>query len=181
MSRYYLMAQLPSLDGLSEESELPISEGEFLDLCGRFLSPRTAEAVAKLSLTPPREAESTGYKLIDSWNDGERCLRLALGKVRAEKMGKEFDAGELPVQMIRAAATATEAADPMEAELYLNRFRMSFLETLRPTDPFSDDAVFYFGLKLKLYSRMRKFSESVGRDVYRRIYSTVMENGNTEI
>ena len=34
---------------------------------------------------------------------------------------------------------------PMEAEKLLNRYRLDFLETLRPMDSFSEDFVFYYG------------------------------------
>lgn len=40
MAAYYLMAQLPTLDGLGEAAAPPITEERFLELCGRFLGKR---------------------------------------------------------------------------------------------------------------------------------------------
>ena len=38
MAEYYLMSQLPSLDGVGENTPLPITEERFSELCHRFLS-----------------------------------------------------------------------------------------------------------------------------------------------
>ena len=37
MAEYYLISQLPSLDGISENTPLPITEERFTELCNRFL------------------------------------------------------------------------------------------------------------------------------------------------
>ena len=37
MAEYYLIAQLPSLDGVGENMPVPITEERFLELCCRFL------------------------------------------------------------------------------------------------------------------------------------------------
>ena len=38
MAEYYLISQLPSLDGIDENMPLPISEEQFLKLCSGFLN-----------------------------------------------------------------------------------------------------------------------------------------------
>mgnify|MGYP005612931661 CR=1 FL=1 len=38
MAEFYLVSQLPSLEGLSDNSPLPITEERFMELCSRFLS-----------------------------------------------------------------------------------------------------------------------------------------------
>ena len=35
---YYLMSQLPSLDGITEDKDMPITEDRFLELCSRYVS-----------------------------------------------------------------------------------------------------------------------------------------------
>ena len=88
MAEYYLISQLPSLDGISESAPLPITDERFIELCNRFLSKKSQEAMEKLTLSPSKSFENTGSSFIDSWNESERNLRFALGKVRAEKMKK---------------------------------------------------------------------------------------------
>ena len=91
MAEYYLISQLPSLDGISENTPLPITEERFAELCNRFLGKRLQEAMKKLTLSPSKAVETTGSALIDAWNESERNLRFALGKARADKMKKMFD------------------------------------------------------------------------------------------
>lgn len=182
MAQYYFVSQLPSLDGLGENAPAPISEERFKELCGRFLSGKTQQAVEKLTLSPSRILESSGFPLIDAWNESERTLRFALGKVRAEKMKKPFDTENkaLPAEYIKAAGVATELENPMEAEEYLNRFRLEILESLRPTDSFSEDYIFYYGLKLKLLLRTRQFDTAAGEAAYKKIYNSILNGDKLE-
>ena len=89
MAEYYFLSQLPSLDGISENVPLPITEERFLELCHRYLGKKALDEINKLTLIPSREYEKSSSRLIEAWNEGERSLRLALGKVRAEKMKKQ--------------------------------------------------------------------------------------------
>ena len=182
MAEYYLISQLPSLDGISENTPLPISEERLTELCNRFLGKRSQEAMNKLTLSPPKNSESSGSVLIDAWNESERNLRFALGKVRAEKMKKPFDTENriFPVEYLKVANIATEMENPMEAEEYLNRFRLEILETLRPMDSFSEDYIFYYGLKLKLILRIRQFDTKVGEKAYRNIYNYILNGDRLE-
>ena len=86
MAEYYLVSQLPSLDGIGENSPLPITEERFLELCGQFLGNKALDALKNLTLVPSVTASKSNSDLIEAWNDGERNLRLALAKIRAEKM-----------------------------------------------------------------------------------------------
>ena len=90
MAEYYLISQLPSLDGISENAPLPISEERFTELCNRFLGKKAQEIMKNLTIVPPKSFETSGSALVDAWNESERNLRFALGKVRAEKMKKAF-------------------------------------------------------------------------------------------
>lgn len=179
---YFLMSQLPSLDGISENMILPITEERFLELCHRFLSKKAQSEINKLSLIPSRNHEKSYSGLIEAWNEGERNLRLALAKVRAEKMNKLFDIENKPlsVKLMQTAHTAVEMESPLEAEKFLNRYRLEFLETLRPMDNFSEDAVFYYGLKLKLSLRIRQFDAGIGEAAYRNIYNSILNRDRLE-
>ena len=182
MAEYYLISQLPSLDGISENTPLPITEERFTELCNRFLGKRSQEAMNKLTLAPPKNSENSGSALIDSFNESEKNLRFALGKVRAEKMKKPFDTENrvFPVEYIKVASTATEIENPMEAEKYLNSYRLGILETLRPMDSFSEDYIFYYGLKLKLILRIKQFDTKAGEEAYRNIYNSILNGDRLE-
>lgn len=182
MAEYYLVSQLPSLDGISENSPLPITEERFAELCNRFLGEKSQQIMKKLTLSPPKAAESSGSALLDAWNESERNLRFALGKVRAERLKKPFDTENriFPVEDIKAASTAAEMDNPMEAEAYLNRYRLEVLEALRPMDSFSEDYVFYYGLKLKLILRIRQFDTKAGEKAYKNIYNSILNGDRLE-
>ena len=182
MAEYYLISQLPSLDGVGESSPLPITEERFLELCGRFLGKKAQNGIKNLTVSPSRSIDASGSELIDKWNRSEQSLRFALGKIRAEKMNKSFDTENkiIPVEHVRAAAAALEMANPMEAEKYLNRYRLGILESLRPTDSFSNDYIYYYGLKLKLLLRIRRFDTEKGEASYRKIYSSILSGEDLE-
>ena len=182
MAEYYLISQLPSLDGIGENMPLPITEERFLELCNRHLGKKAQNEMKNLTLLPSKSNEYSGSALLKAWNESERNLRLALAKVRAEKMKKTFDAGNrvLPTEYNKIANTAIEMSNPMEAEKCLNRYRLGLLESLRPMDNFSEDFVFYYGLKLKLLLRIRQFDADAGETAYRNIYNSILNGDRLE-
>lgn len=182
MAEYYLISQLPSLDGISENTPLPITEERFTELCNRFLGKKSRETLKKLTLSPSKNIENSGSVLVDTWNESERTLRFALGKVRAEKMKKNFhtENRNFPVEYIKAVSMAVEIENPMEAEKYLNEYRLEILETLRPMDIFSEDYVLYYGLKLKLLLRIRQFDAKIGETAYKNIYNSILNGDRLE-
>ncbi len=182
MAEYYLVSQLPSLDGIGENMPLPITEERFSELCDRFLGKKAQNEIKKLTLVPPKSHERSASVLIEGWNENERNLRLALGKVRAEKMKKPFDLENkvLPAELMKTANAAIEIENPMEAEKFLNRYRLAFLETLRPMDSFSEDFVFYYGLRLKLILRIRQFDTAAGEAAYKNIYHSILNGDRLE-
>ena len=182
MAEYYLISQLPSLDSIGGNTPVPITEERFLELCDRFLGKKALCELKKLKLVPSINSEKSYSTLIEYWNDGERNLRLVLAKVRAEKMKKTFDLQNkiLPLELYKVASTAVEIENPLEAELFLLQYRLSFLETLRPMDNFSQDFIFYYGLKLKLILRIRQFDTKVGENTYKNIYDSILNGDKLE-
>ena len=182
MNQYYLMSQLPALDGLTDTSPLPISEDRFLELCEQLLPQKMLTALKGIDLVPKKEAVPTGYKLIDKWNAYERELRLALGKVRAEKWGKNYEDNDnfIASEVIQIARIAVENQNPLEAEVFLNGYRVRCLEDLRPSDPFCEDAVFYYALKLKIMARIKLFDSEKGVTAYQDIYNSIMSKDKQE-
>lgn len=183
MAEYYLISQLPSLDGLAENAPLPITEEYFLELCSSSLGKKMLREIESISLLPPPVTlEKSSSALLESWNNGERNLRIALAKVRAEKMNKPYnlDDKNLSSELIKIANSATDIDNPLEAENFLLAYRLAFLETLRPTDTFSDDYLFYYGLKLKLILRMKQFDEKLGESTYKNIYNSILNGERLE-
>ncbi len=183
MSQYYLMAQLPALDGLGDTTPLPITEERFAALCRENLSKKAWMEFEGMTLLPSRHDDTASSPLVKAWNKGEQQLRLALGQTRAAKRRVAFDAGDegFPLPLMQTVQAAVEMEDPMAAEQFLDRYRLSFLETLRPMDGFCDDAVYFYGLKLKLLWRIRRFDEARGETAYRSIYNSILHGETMEV
>ena len=176
--QYYLMSQLPAFS-INQTGPLPVTEEYFIDLCSRFLSKEKTELARELSLTPPQKETKTPSKLVNDYYDFERKLRVALAQMRAQKMKKEFTdeytiLPQVPGDILTIARNAVSCDSPLEAEVYLNKARVEYLERIVPIDNFSDDAVFAYGLKLKLASRIKEFNEEAGMASYRKIYDTIL-------
>ena len=96
-------------------------------------------------------------------------------------MKKSFDYdGPLPDELLKVADAAVEFESPMDAEKFLFNHRISFLERLRPADAFSEEFVFYYGLKLKLLIRIRQFDAKLGEAAYKNIYNTILGEDRLE-
>ena len=97
-------------------------------------------------------------------------------------MKKTYDAEnkQFSVDLMKVARTAVEMESPLEAEKFLNQYRLDVLEMLRPMNSFSEEAVFYYGLKLKLISRMRQFNADIGETAYKNIYNSIMNGERLE-
>lgn len=182
MAEYYLISQLPSLDGLGDNSPVPITEERFLELCEGSLKKKTMRELNNIKLVPLTDSSESYSSLIESFNEGERNLRFALAKVRADKMNKHFDLQnrQLPAELYKIANTAAEIKNPLEAERFLLEYRLGYLETIRPMDNFSEDYIFYYGLKLKLILRLRQFDAEAGKAAYKNIYDSILNGVRLE-
>ena len=182
MAEYYLISQLPSLDAISETAPLPITVERFMELCECSLSNKIMCKLKKLTIGPPVNFESSGNYFVDEWNACERDLRLALGKARANKLNKPFALQNATVnsELCNVVNAAVELTDPLEAEIFLLRYRLHFLENLRPLNAFSEHFLFYYALKLKLLSRIRQFDTEFGKVTYKNIYSSIMYGDSLE-
>ena len=182
MAEFYLISQLPSLDAIGDNTPMPIDEERFMELCREHLNRKAQREMENLTICPSADYERTGSALPGAWYEAERNLRLALAKVRAEKMHKSFDMRQMRIsqEFTDAATEAINAENPLEAERFLFKFRMGYLENLRPMDNFSLDFLFYYGIKLKLIMRMRRFDTELGEDAYRDIYSSILSGDRTE-
>lgn len=174
---YYLMAQLPAFSSSDDANyKFPITTDYFKDLCGRFMSAKSAETARNLSLEPPLEVKPTGSVFLDAWYDKERNLRLALAQLRALKMKKETKNLPLPNDgdVVQAARTAVGMENPLGAEQFLNQYRLGVLDRMTPLDMFSADSVYNYGLRLMLAERMKKFDKDEGLASYHKIYDEIL-------
>ena len=182
MAEYYLISQLPSLDGLSDGVPLPITEEYFIGMCESLLKDKIINELKNLTLIPPLIPIKSKSTLIMAWNSGERYLRLSLAKIRAEKMKNTFDLQDefLPNEYVKVASHAVEIDNPLDAEKFLMEYRLNFLESLRPTDSFSEEFIYYYFLRLKLLKRMRHFNAQEGKITYKNIYNSIVNGDKTE-
>ena len=182
MAEYYFISQLPSLDAISDNTPLPITQERFLELCSRFLGKKALREIEHLTLVPSLDFEKSNSALISAWNDNERNLRLALVKARAEKMNKQFDlhSNNFSFELLKVANAAVEIQNPLEAENFLLCYRLTVLESLRPMDTFADDFIFYYGLKLKLILRIKQFDTKIGEATYKNIYNSILYGDRLE-
>lgn len=177
-SYYYLMAQLP---GLLSHAPLSISYESFKEIANRFLTAKDAQILSQLSLEPPRETQSTGSKLVDSWFVFERALRLVLERIRASKSKRESHWSQEEEELLlyypdiqQIGKTASGFENPLEAERYINQVRWACLERLRGNHYFDSDAVFAYGLMLLLHERSDTFTAEAGLASYTTIYNHIL-------
>ncbi len=181
-NQYYLVSQLPEFTVSDDRTNLPITYEYYYDLCSRFLDKKNMKILEGLTLEPAIESSVTGSKFVDSWNHKEKSLRLALAQIRALRMKKKFSASNESIapDAVQAARTASGMESPLAAEQFLNQYRLSVIESMRPTDGFSVDAVFSYGLRLKLATRMKKFNAATGMASYHKIYDSILKEGSSE-
>lgn len=181
-NQYYLVSQLPEFTVSDDRSNLPITYEYYYDLCSRFLDKKSMKILDGLSLEPALDSSTTGSKLVDSWNYKEKSLRLALAQIRALRMKKKFSTANESIapDAVQAARTASGMESPLAAEQFLNQYRLNVIESMRPTDGFSVDAVFSYGLRLKLATRMKKFNAATGMASYHKIYDSILKEGSSE-
>jgi hypothetical protein len=172
------MAQLP---GILPGMQSTFTYGQFRETASRFLSKRDLQILDGLSITPDRSRKPTGSALVDGWYRKERALRLTLEKARAARLKRDVslsrDDEEIAgaysdVQQIARTASAIE--NPLEAERYLDRARVDFLDQLRVGHFFDSDAVFAYGLTVLLHERGDKFTAEAGRESYTTIYNRIL-------
>ena len=176
--QYYLMSQLPDFS-INQSGPLPVTEEYFIELCSRFLNKKSVEVLKNLTLEPPKKAKKSSSKLVNQYYDFERKLRFSLAQLRAQKMKKEFIDEDrilstVPSDIMTIARNAVAFDSPLEAENYLNEARVQYLTNILPMDGFCEDAVFAYGLKLKLATRIKNFNEEAGMASYRKIYDTIL-------
>jgi len=172
------MAQLP---GIIAGGAPSITYERFAETASRFLEPGDKAILDGLSLEPPRVPGKTGSALVDDWYAYERALRLSLRKIRAAKMSRDVQSAADDESSVYAesgtalvARNAMALDSPLEAERYLDKARMDYIQDRAATHGFDSDAVFAYGLTLLLNERARRFTAEAGRASYTTIYNQIL-------
>lgn len=178
MSRpYYFAATLPTLQFGAEP---PMSRESFLAQAGRFVQGEELAVLDGLALSPdPSEAQASPSGLIRRYAAWASTLRVELGRLRAGRAGRAFDAavlGTLPRDdgAVTAARAAFAASSPLEGELELEGRRWAFIDGLCPIQLFEFDGLCAWELKLLVLERLSLLTAERGEAGYRTIYSAIL-------
>ena len=175
-SYYYLMAQLPSI---MPQADPPMSFAHFKELALRFLNEKDAAVLEQITLVPPREAVHTSSPLVNEWIAFEQELRFSLEQMRAARLRREVraPASGIPTSAFDVGAIVRGLAnidDPLEAERYLLKARLTAAEQLCKLHFYDREAVFGYGIVLLLSERASKFEMETGRAEYHIIYTQIL-------
>lgn len=170
----------PSLRELCREL-MTTADAALLDLC--VLDPFAVTATNSGEGEAAVSADSS--PLISGWLEWERSLRLALAKIRGQKLKRDISQlAEPPADALDAIAVAKAAVaidSPLEAELFLDRARWDAVEQLQTRNYFDRDTVYGYMFKLLLLERKALFRVEEGFAEYKAIYASVMEAALTSI
>ncbi|MEL3908948.1 MAG: DUF2764 family protein [Treponemataceae bacterium] len=176
---YYVMAQLPAII----PGERPVlTYKKFLSLVEDSVSKEDNRLLKELSLVPNLDGKKTGVAFLDRWAEYEHSLRSALAKARAEKLNwaiskedmNRLDMDEaLDIKKIAREASAID--DPLEAEQFLNKARVSAILKLQGFSNFNRDALFAYAIALLVQTRELNFDTEAGRNEYKAIYDKILE------
>jgi hypothetical protein len=172
------MAQLPAI---GRDGPLPITSERFFEVASRFLSASDLATLTGLVLEPPREDGPITSDIILRWYSFERSLRLSLARIRAQRLSRDDLAtgddeskiyAALDVQQVARAASSID--NPLEAELFLLKARLDFIDLAGALHHFDAEAVFAYGLSLLLRERGIRFAREAGRSAYGAIYNRIL-------
>lgn len=177
---YYLMAQLPTI---SFGSKPAFNYEEFEELAFRYINKKDRDLLKSLSLEPTRNDKKTSSQVLNKWYEFERAVRLALRELRAGKLKWEnvdisYEEHMKVVSSYYAQSVASQAfamEDPLQAELFLDKKRFEFLDSIKSENSFSSDSLFSYAIMLLLILREESFSKEIGIEEYKKLYSEILE------
>jgi hypothetical protein len=137
---------------------------DFLSACESSLS---GEEMAVLRDLLDRDGESGAHPFSRQWHDHETELRNAAVRLRArhrqvnvESTLRPHDGARVYIQL--GVTEAFLAPDPLQREKALDLLRWRILDDLAGLNPFSLEAVFSYGLRLRLVWRWAGFKADEG-------------------
>lgn len=166
MDKYiYFAAEIP---GLKWGSEQLMSEEDFLEEAGKWMTPADYASLSK-TLANRYEIQNISGMYSD-FLLFENKLRSELAEYRrAAKEGYEYKFLHLPAQLIKDG-------NPLDIELKLMKYRWDWLEE-REFGHYSDlDFFVLYYLKLQLLQRVATFKQELGEEAFEKLIKQNLEN-----
>jgi hypothetical protein len=143
------------------------------DLAGSSVADQLENSAGGLQA---KNAASKLPALVKRWREWERTLRLNIAQSRALKQKRELnvEVPKLPSDAVLAAKGAVAMDNPLEAEVFLDKTRWSFISDLQGMDTFSRNAMYAYLLKLLLMERRMAFNFNEGFTEYKALYTAIL-------
>lgn len=155
-NKYFsLLSSLPML----RMGEAPgISMDEFLSSCSVFIRGEKWDLLCRLNLVPQKNCSFAENTLAAEYYQWENALRNSIARLRAAKLGNNFEQfirqeTEFEISANRSAAAAYAMENPLERERVLDTERWNKIEELELGEIFSFDLVCAYCLKLQIVSK----------------------------
>lgn len=179
MSYYYLVASLPTI-GLDEK--LPITTEELLAVCEKSLEKEDMADFKFIMEGTPEKAENSFVK---EWMSRETQLRNALARIRAGKNNvetqpeqKEHEGFDTYVE--KTASEAMNQPNPLDRQMFLDRFRWDMIDEMTLENPYGQPAVFGFALKFRIALKWAQRDVEKGRDTVKTFIKEALQETNNE-
>ncbi|MCL1921757.1 MAG: hypothetical protein FWG50_11925 [Kiritimatiellaeota bacterium] len=163
MSRYYLIASLPTL---SLEQPPQITAEAFLLSCREQLGRAEAEAAEALMT-----GAGSAHPFVSAWREKDTLLRNAVAKARARAAGADASrwlrhAQGCDAQVERLAEDAMQQPDPAKQERALDKARWVAVEGLQGLDPMGANVPLAYAVKLALALRWAALDAGRGQEAF---------------
>lgn len=156
---YYLMASVPAV---AFDAPAPMTPAVFLARCREHLDPAAATLVEQADApTPPKN------RFLRDYRNAETLLRNCVAWERASRLDKDVDdyvreASGCDPLLERLVGEAFNRPTPLERERALDRIRWNLIDELAGFNPFSQEAVLAYALKLRIASRWDRMDDKTG-------------------
>ena len=162
MKPYFLVASLPTLV-LGDPP--PLDAAGLLGRCEHLLG---AADRAELSLMLEGRLDESAAPLARRWRNIDTQLRNAAARVRAGRRGADLRETQrehegFDVSIEKAVTDAYTRPNPLERELFLDRYRWQRLDDLARENPFGFEALLAYALRLRLALRWADLKDEPGR------------------
>ena len=166
-SYYYLISSLPDL---RTDGDMPMTYGEFLDMCQSNVSESKYELLKNLTLS------SEEGPLLKEWSAFYKNLMGELNYQRSVSLGRPYlTSYDKDSEIAQVAGAAMAAKNPLEAEKILLECEFDNLDSLVGLHTFDDRYLFGYAIKLKLLERQSCFVQSKGQKEFKRLFDQVQQ------
>lgn len=165
MNLEYFISSLPAL---SYGQPAQITEAAFREACVTGLDGAVAASVAALLDGSPF-AGGASSAWVEAWNGKEAEIRLAVARRRAARLGvppPETLACVMDTRIEPAVNAAFEEVNPLRREEALDRLRWQLADEMQGVQPFSENVIYAYAVKLRLVLRFQSLSPEAGKIVF---------------